>query len=177
MKDTAERFSHITISLHWLIGLTIIGLLGVGIYMERTEAFALYPIHKSVGVIIFVFILMRAVWRLVNGWPVPTGNHQAWEITLAKASHWVLLIGSILMPITGMTMSGVGGHGIAVFGLTLLAKSEDKNEMLAGLAHQAHWIIGYILVATVLLHIAGALKHHVLDGDGTLRRMLGARVG
>lgn len=176
MKDTAERFSHITISLHWLIGLSIIGLLGVGIYMERTEAFALYPIHKSVGVIIFVFILIRAVWRLINGWPVPAGNHQGWEIALSKASHWVLLIGSILMPVTGMTMSGAGGHGIAVFGLTLLAKSEDKNEMLAGLAHQAHWIIGYILVATVLLHIAGALKHHVLDGDGTLRRMLGARV-
>ncbi len=176
MKDTAERFSHITISLHWLIGLSIIGLLAVGIYMERTEAFALYPIHKSFGITIFVFILIRAVWRMMNGWPKPVGNHQAWEITLAKLSHWVLLIASILMPISGMMMSGAGGHGVEVWGMTLIAKTEDKNELLAGLGHQAHGLLGWVLIVTVALHVAGALKHHVMDGDGTLRRMLGARV-
>lgn len=182
MKDTPQRFSHITISLHWLVGLTIIGLLAVGLYManlEKTgpEDYALYPIHKSVGVIIFAFVLIRAVWRLMNGWPVPTGNHQAWEIGLAKVSHWVLLLGSILMPLSGITMSAAGGHGVAVFGIQLIAPTDDKIPALAGLAHEAHEIIGFILIATVILHVAGALKHHVLDGDGTLKRMLGVKVG
>lgn len=185
MRDTAQQFSKITVVLHWLVALAIITLLAVGIYMTETETYSLYPIHKSVGVIIFVFVLTRVVWRVINGWPKPVGTYQAWEHVLAKIVHWVLIVASVLMPASGMMMSGAGGHGIAVFGVELLARNPDPanpqkvmalNESLAGLGHNLHGIIGYVLVAAILLHVAGALKHHIVDGDGTLKRMLGKKV-
>ena len=68
-KDTEEKLSAVTVGLHWLIGITIISLIAVGIYMEENEIFFLYPIHKSIGILIFLFVLIRVVWRIANGWP------------------------------------------------------------------------------------------------------------
>lgn len=181
MKDTPQRFSHITIALHWLVGLTIISLIAVGIYMEETQAYSLYPIHKSVGIIILGFILVRIVWRMMNGWPKPVGDTVAWEHTLAKVIHWVLIIGTLLFPVSGMIMSGAGGYGLEVFGLELLAanivdgKSVPLNGELAGAAHSLHGLLGNVMIAAIILHVGGALKHHFIKHDKTLVRMLGKR--
>lgn len=67
--DTEIQFSPVTIILHWLIAFVMIGMLAVGFYMDIFHAYWLYPIHKSIGVIILAFILLRVVWRLKNGWP------------------------------------------------------------------------------------------------------------
>ena len=69
MKDTRERFSHITLSLHWLIAVFIIGLMALGFYMAETSSYDLYPTHKSMGIFIFFFIVIRVLWRWKNGWP------------------------------------------------------------------------------------------------------------
>jgi cytochrome b561 len=184
-KDGADKFATATVVLHWLVGISIIGLLAVGIYMEETKAYALYPLHKSFGVLIFFVAVARILWRIGNGWPVPAGDHQRWEHLLARAIHWLLIIGTVLMPISGFLMSSLGGHGVAVFGFELVPPNPDPanpdkvvahNEMLAGLSHQVHGAAGVTMIVALLLHVAGALKHHVIDKDGTLRRMLGARI-
>ncbi|MGY0400274.1 MAG: cytochrome b, partial [Ostreibacterium sp.] len=114
MKDSYKRLSHLTISLHWLVGLTIIGLIAVGLYMSENEVYALYPIHKSLGMIIFVFILLRILWRIKNGWIEDIGD-KPWENKLARIIHWVLIIGTLLFPISGIVMSGAGGKGLSIF--------------------------------------------------------------
>lgn len=185
MRDTKEKFSHATIGLHWLVGLTIISLLSVGIYMEEFEAYDLYPIHKSIGMLIFAIILIRVVWRLTNGWPAPAANYKKWEHNLAIVVHWTLLIGTIIFPISGMVMSGAGGHGLAIFGLEVYPHNPDPldptsvipfNETMAGIAHEIHEILGKVFILAISLHIAGAFKHHLMDKDGTLRRMLGKKL-
>ena len=185
IKDTKEKLSPITVSLHWIVGLTIIALLGVGIYMEQTHAYGLYDIHKSIGVIIFAVIMLRVVWRIINGWPEPASEYKKIEQLLSKLVHYVLLIGSFIIPFSGMIMSGMGGHGIKVFGLELVAKNADPakpydviplNAELAGLGHTLHGWVSYILIGALVLHIAGAFKHHIFDGDGTLKRMLGQKI-
>ena len=184
--DTPQKFSPVTVLLHWLVGLTIIGLLGVGIYMKQTETYALYPIHKSIGVLIFAVVLVRVAWRIKNGWPTPAGTYKKIEQILAKIVHYVLLIGSALIPLSGMTMSGMGGHGIKVFGFELVARNVDAldpgktvpiNGDIAGLAHSAHTVISYIVISALVLHVVGALKHHFVDKDGTILRMLGRNIG
>jgi len=180
-KYSAHKLSAISISLHWLVALTMISLLSVGIFMAETETYSLYPIHKSVGVLILIAVLPRIIWRLINGWPEPVAQYSALEQGLAKLVHWLLLLGTLCMPISGMMMSGLGGHGIEVFGLELLASQYDPvsheaipiNSALAGIGYQVHGALAYLLVIALILHIAGALKHHVLDKDGTLKRMLG----
>lgn len=172
--------SKTTLVLHWVVGLTIISLIGVGLYMEEYEAFSLYPIHKSIGIILFVFILYRVFYRIKQGWPQPVSQYQKHEVILSKLVHWVLIIGTVLFPISGMMMSGAGGHGIAVFGLELLASNYDAageaialNATLAGYGHETHEWLGKVMMVAIGLHIIGALKHHFIDKDNTLKRMLG----
>ncbi|MBL4761983.1 MAG: cytochrome b [Gammaproteobacteria bacterium] len=184
--DTQQKLSNVTVSLHWIVGLTIITLLVVGIYMEENEVFSLYPIHKSVGMLIFLLIIGRVVWRLKNGWPEPASQYKAIEHKLAKLTHWVLIVGTLAMPLSGMVMSGVGGHGLNVFGFfELMPMNPDPNEVgaviahnesIAKLGHEVHELFGIIMIVAILLHMAGAFKHHIVDKDGTLRRMLGAHI-
>lgn len=180
-----SQLSHATVALHWLVGIAVIAMLGVGIYMTETETFALYPWHKSFGVIIFFIAAARVIVRIKEGWPVPVGNYPSHERILAKTVHWVLLLGTVLMPVSGFLMSSLGGTGVAVFGFEIVARNPDPENPRRVIAHHAelasffrsmHGIVAWALVIGILLHIAGALKHHVVDKDGTLRRIFGARV-
>ncbi|MDD9893403.1 MAG: cytochrome b [Gammaproteobacteria bacterium] len=184
-KDTASQLSKTTVALHWIVGLTMIGLLAAGQAMEMFEIYALYPIHKALGFLIFFVIVARVAWRIKNGWPTPVSQYQRHEQVLSKIVHWALIIGTLLMPISGFLMSALGGYGVDVFGWEVVAMNPDPenpgkviahNGEIAGAAHSAHGLIGKIMMGAVALHIAGALKHHVVDKDGTLRRMLGKAV-
>lgn len=183
--DTKQKLSSTTVWLHWIIAIMIIGLLMVGVYMEENEVYRLYPIHKSLGVIVFGFVILRVIWRIKNGWPQTIGQQAQLLQLVSKIVHYVLIIGTVLMPISGMLMSGMGGHGINVFGLELLATNPDPldpnkvlplNEELAKAGHRMHGVVGNIMFAAIALHIAGALKHHFIDKDGILKRMLGKQV-
>lgn len=185
MKDTASQLSSVSVLLHWVVALAVIGMLALGVYMHETEAFALYPLHKSIGVIVLAIALIRVFWRLSNRWPSALSNDGVLLRFIARLVHWVLILGTLLMPISGMVMSGMGGHGIAVFGIELIAANPDPanpmevvshNEALAGFAHEAHEVIANLLILALLLHVTGAVKHHLVNKDGTLRRMLGKRV-
>ncbi|MEJ6517787.1 MAG: cytochrome b/b6 domain-containing protein [Pseudomonadales bacterium] len=93
-----------------------------------------------------------------------------------------LLIGTLIFPISGMIMSGLGGQGLAMLRLEVYPHNPDSqdpthvspfNEAIAGVAHETDEILGIVFILAITLHIAGALKHHLMDKDGTLRRMLG----
>lgn len=185
MKDTKNKLSHLTIALHWIVGLGVIAILAVGFYMETTKAFALYPLHKSFGALIFFFVIARVIWRVMNGWPVPLKDDNKVELLVAKLVHWVLIVGTVLMPISGMVMSAAGGRGVYMFGIELFASNPDVanpgkvialNEALAGSAHSAHGTIAWVMVVAIVLHIAGAIKHHHVYKNETLLRMKGKDV-
>jgi len=180
MHKTNNELTKISIGLHWLVGISIIILMTVGWYMKTYEDLSLYPIHKSIGVIIFVFILIRVFRRIKRGWPTPVSKYKSHEILLSKLVHWVLILGTLLFPISGMMMSGAGGHGIAVFGLELVASNYSAageaiplNGQLAGIGHEVHEYLLWVMLVAIVLHIAGAWKHHLVDKDNTLKRMLG----
>lgn len=183
--DTLNQLSGTTVVLHWLVGLAVIAMLAIGIYMTETETFALYPWHKSFGVLIFFIVIARVAWRIRNGWPEPVSRMQRSEFLLMRTVQTVLLVATVLMPVSGFLMSSLGGTGVAVFGLEIVARNPDPenpmrviahNESLAGFFRAVHGWTAYTIIAALFLHISGALKHHLLDKDGTLRRMLGTRV-
>lgn len=181
--DTYHKLSKQTLFLHWVVAIGMIGLLAVGIYMAETKSYFLYDWHKSFGVLILFFVVWRILWRMKNGWLQPVSEYSAAEVTLSKVVHWVLIIGTLMMPISGMMMSGLGGHGIPLFGLEILSENPDPNnpgkvlainETLAGAGKAMHGLGGNLIIGAIVLHIAGALKHHFVDKDGTLKRMKGA---
>lgn len=183
--DTPAKLSPKTIFLHWAVGLTMIALIASGIYMSENEVFALYPIHKSIGVLILFLVVWRIAWRIKNNWPKPAGDYTQMEKALSKIVHYLLIIGTLVLPISGFLMSAMGGYGVSIFGLELIAANPDPNnpqEMLplnggiAHFAHNMHGIAGNIIIFAVVLHIVGAYKHHIMDKDGTLKRMLGKTI-
>ena len=182
MKDTLQKLSTTTVFLHWIVALFMIVLMGVGWYMAETKTYALYGLHKSFGVVIAVFVLWRVIHRLINGMPKPLGQQGAGLNALASLVHWVLLIGTVLFPLSGMMMSVMGGHGLQLFGLELIANNPDlanpgKNLPLDGdmarNARQVHGLLLWVMLTAIVLHVAGALKHHLVDKDGTLKRIMG----
>ena len=185
VRDTKEKFTRLTVALHWTVAILFIGILLVGMYMTEFEEFSLYSIHKSFGFILLMLAIVRVIWRYMNGWPIPVGEYSPTEHVLAKVVHWILIVGILLMPISGMLMSISGGRGLYVFGIEILASFPDpenarkvivQHEQFKVLGESLHgWGANIILVALVL-HIVGALKHHIIDKDVTLRRMLGKKL-
>lgn len=182
IKDTPSKLSHTTLILHWLIGITMIALLGTGVYMAENSVYGLFPWHKSFGFLILFIVILRVYWRIKNGWPKPASQYSSIEIKLSKIVHWTLILGTLIMPISGIVMSSMGGHGIYLFELEIIAKNVNPENINRVLAHNKeissigkaihHWT-GYIMIAAIVLHVVGAIKHHVVDKDNTLKRMLG----
>ncbi|NVK24071.1 MAG: cytochrome b [Gammaproteobacteria bacterium] len=185
MKDRKLRLSAVTIALHWIVALSVIMLLAVGFYMETTKAFALYGLHKSFGALIFFIVVARVLWRIANGFPEALSQVQRLELLLSKVVHWVLLIGSMLMPMSGMLMSAAGGRGVYMFGVELIASNPDPinpgkvvalSKEWASVGSQMHEVVAWVMVVAIVLHIAGALKHHFVYKDQTLLRMKGKQI-
>lgn len=178
-KDTDNKLSGVSVTMHWVVGLGMIGLLASGIYMAETKYYAMYPWHKAIGFLILFFAVARASWRLYNGLPKPLNGSSKIAHKAASAMHWALLAATILMPLSGMAMSILGGHGLNVFGWDVAAKIENPSEIMMTLAvagKTIHTFMGYALIALVGLHGVAALKHHIINKDGTLMRMLGKSI-
>jgi len=161
VSNTVAPLSKLTIRLHWLIAAAMISLFAVGQYMTNTETWSLYPTHKSMGMLVLILVLPRIVLRVIEGWPTPVAEAPPFQERIAKIVHWALILATVAMPLSGMLMSGAGGHGLYIFGLEL------------GIGSLGHEIWGKVLALSVVLHVAGALKHHIKDKDATLTRMLG----
>ena len=180
MADTREKFSHLTITLHWIIGLTIIGLIAVGIWMvdlPRGEFRSwVYGWHKVIGTTVLMVAALRILWRWRNGMPEPAGPYPEWQHQLATTTHIVLLLATVALPLSGALYSYAGGHPVPVLGLFSI-QTDTKIPWMYDTFKFIHGWAGWILAAIIAVHVAGALKHHIVNGDGTLRRMLGSRVG
>lgn len=178
---TTKSLTRTEISLHWIVGLGMIALIAAGLYMTRVDgARWLYPLHKSFGIVIFAVILWRVVLRVRKGWPDDVSKGAKWEHGIARVIHWVLIVGTIAMPLSGMVDSYMGGRGLTAFGLEILGANMGDNgrpvainRTLGDIGETVHVLLGKALVAAILLHVLGAFKHHIIDRDSTLRRMVG----
>ncbi len=180
LRNTPQTYGIVAIVLHWLMALAIIGLFGLGFYMvELTYYDPLYKtlpeIHKGIGILLVLVFLLRIVWRFANPRPEPVAGTTPMEERIAGIVHnlFYLLIAVIMF--SGYLISTADGKPIEVFGLfsvsatiTEIPEQEDR----AGLVHE---YLAYGLIALVVLHAAAALKHHLVNRDETLRRMLGMR--
>ncbi len=180
-SNTTSNYGTITKTFHWLTALLILTAIGLGavanrLPFETNEQLAfkaqLFSYHKTLGVIAFCVALGRILWAITQTKPGPLHANRKIETRLAELVHWLLYISLVAVPLTGWI------HHAATAGfapillpigqdLPLVPKSETVSEIFAGL----HWLWSKILVGSVLLHIAGAIKHQLVDKDATLRRM------
>lgn len=172
-----EKSNYVTRLLHWLSAVLIIGLLISGIYMAEGYDYSLYDWHKAFGVIALLLVLNRLFYRRRNPWRSSAKGTQH-EKTV-ELMHQCLLSLCLLMPVSGLVYSGLGGYGVSVFGFTIIADAYTQTGEVIAYSQSGsdsgkamHFYMGYLMAVLVMLHGLAALKHHFIDKDFTLTRML-----
>ena len=175
LDNTPLSFGAIHKFLHWGIAVLMIGLLAVGIYMvdlpSTPEKFEIYGIHKATGMLVFALVIFRIFWRFYQTIPRPI-HMSLFESIIAKTVHLGLYMVMVGMPITGWGMSSAGGYDISFYGLFTVPPLVDKSPELGRIFHQGHEVLGWVAIVMIALHVLGALKHHFVAKDDTLRRMI-----
>ena len=178
MKSAPGTWGWISISLHWLVAIAVFCLFGLGLWMvDLTYYDAWYQsaphVHKSIGVLLFFTMLFRLVWRQYRGTPPPLENHTWVERKLASIAHGALYLLLFAIMFSGYLISTADGRSIEVFNwfeVPALFSGFDNQEDLAGKIHLA---LAIVMISLAGLHATGALKHHFIDKDRTLKRMIG----
>ncbi|MEZ5477662.1 MAG: cytochrome b [Thiolinea sp.] len=177
MYNTHQQFGWVSILLHWVMAVILIGLYFVGDYMvELTYYDPLYHTlpawHKAFGVLMGFALLFRLVWVYAQPRPHPYSESPL-ELNLAKLGHLSLYGLLVVMIISGYLISTAKGKGIEIFGLfempALLGADEERGE----LAGKVHEFAGNAFILLVGVHALAALFHHFYRKDSTLTRMLG----
>jgi len=170
-----DRYTRTAIALHWLMAVLILVALPLGMFMHELELsplkLKLYAWHKWLGVTVFGLALLRIVWRLLNR-PPALPDMPVWQKRLAAVAHGLIYLLMFLVPLSGWLMSSAKGFQTVYLGLwpipDLLGKDVEWGERLEAV-HEA-LSNGFLLL--LLLHVLAALKHHHVEGDDVMRRML-----
>lgn len=174
LRNSATRFGFVAIFLHWVIALLIIGLLALGLYMVRLpislEKLKLYGWHKELGFLVLFLAIFRLLWRLSNEMPELA---LPWlEKLAARSMHWAFYLFMFAMPVTGWLITSSSGLPASFFGLFTLPDLVSPDEQHRVLFSEIHEWLGYALIIAIALHTAAALKHHFINKDNILRRMI-----
>jgi cytochrome b561 len=180
LRNTPSTYGAVHIVLHWLTAVSVIGLFASGLWMVELGYYDPWynrapALHKAFGIVLVVVMLIRLVWRWGNGVPEPEPGVRRWE---TQAAHWVhaaLHLGVFAAVISGYLIATAKGAPVAVFDLFSVPATIhglDRQEDIAG---DFHYFVSYGLIGLAGLHALAALKHHMIDRDATLLRMLGMK--
>ena len=176
MNPVPERYTRTAIALHWLIALLILATLPLGVYMSNLplspDKLKFYSWHKWIGITVLMLAVLRLLWRarhLPPSLPDPTPR---WQRHTSHAVHLLLYILLFTVPLSGWTMNSAKGIQTVWFGVLPLPDLVGKDKALGDLLTTLHQGLNLVLAALIAAHVAATVKHHFIDRDATLRRML-----
>lgn len=178
IKNDQQNFGLIAIILHWLIAVVTFGLFGLGLWMTGLgyydDWFQKAPkLHEGIGVLLFIFLLTRILWRRINSAPDFISNHKTWERTGAHLAHSLLNVLLLVIIISGYLIVTAKGEPLNMFDLFNIPASLSGIPNQEDLAGEIHLLSAWGLIILAGVHALAALKHHFIDKDCTLKRMLG----
>lgn len=175
-RSDLSRWGSIAKFFHWTIALFVIGLLIGGLVMVdmkvSPDKFKFYALHKSFGVTVLVLMLLRFAWRGVDPRPADVAGMPPAVAFLAHSVHRLLYLALLAMPISGWVYNSASNFPLQWFGLIQLPALVAPDKEIKHWAHETHEFLAWTIIVLLALHVAGALKHHFIDRDETLRRML-----
>ena len=183
-SNSPRAYGWVARLFHWSVALLILAAIGLGLYAgslpsgtqdQLQTVFATFSVHKTVGIAVLVLALLRILWTLTQKKPRPLHPERRLENLLAEAVHWGMWIGMVIMPLTGWLLHSAapGGFSRILWPLGQRLPLVPENAALAerfAAFHETGW---WLLAGLIVLHVAGALKHALIDRDGTLSRMAG----
>ncbi|WP_150430080.1 cytochrome b [Dechloromonas sp. CZR5] len=162
--------------LHWLMAILLFGLLALGFYMHdlplSPDKLKLYSWHKWAGVTAFLLVALRLTWRIAHRPPALPDSMPKIMQFAAHAGHLMLYLLMIAIPLSGWLMSSAKGFQTVYFGVLPIPDLLDKNKEIGDLLALVHKSLNLLFVAVLAGHIGAALKHHFIDKDDILTRML-----
>lgn len=178
LKNSSYRYGTVTIVVHWIAALVVIGQFCFGLYMVSLDYYdpnyqALPHYHKSIGVLFALLLLFRILWNLGNLLPGPAAGVAQWEHRIARLMQVSMLTLLLAIVVLGYLISTADGKSIQVFDwfeVPAAITSIENQEDWAGYWH--YWLAVSLMVLAGL-HALAALKHHFINHDATLLRMLG----
>ena len=176
MKNEVKNYNLVARLIHWSSAFVVIGIKPVGLWMidlsYYSEWYRTAPHwHKSVGLLLAAITLFRFVWKFVTTSPKVEGK--AYEIVAAKLAHLAMYALLILLFVSGYLISTEDGRGIDVFTWFTVPSLGALFEGQADLAGQIHFYVAWALILLAAVHAMAAVKHHIIDKDNTLRKMIG----
>jgi cytochrome b561 len=168
------RYTRTAIALHWLMALLIFSAFPLGVYMHdlplSPTKLQLFSYHKWLGITILLAAAARLAWRVTHPAPAML-DMPRWQQVAAHGIHHLLYLLLFAVPLSGWLMSSAKGFQTVWFGVLPLPDLVGKNKELGDLLKEVHEMLNFGLLLLVGAHVAGALKHHFVERDDTLRRM------
>lgn len=177
MDTYVKNYNLLTRIMHWLSAICIVGLFAVGLWMVDlsyySEWYRTAPhYHRSIGILLAIVTVLRIVWKHMSASPKPEGK--PYEIVAAKLAHSVMYLLLITIFATGYLISTSDGRGIEVFDWFTVPGAGELFPQQSDIAGEIHFYAAWTIILIAGLHAVAALKHHFIDKDNTLRKMLGA---
>lgn len=173
--NNRHAYTLTAIWLHWLMALALAANFALGVGMHELpispQKLQLYSWHKWAGVTLFGLVTLRLIWRKIAPPPEPLPG-PAWQIRAARTLHCALYLLMFAIPLSGWLMSSAAGFPVVYLGILPLPDLVSKNKLLFETFKEIHQALNFGLLFLVSIHVAAALKHHFVDRDATLVRML-----
>lgn len=175
IKNTPYSYGKLTKILHGFLAIFVPLFLLASAIMTQLPSEApflgtVYNLHKLSGLLVLSVMLVFLLWTLTQKKPVYPDSMAAWEKNLARIVRYSLYAVVIAMPLSGWVMTSASHHAPVLFHWKLLLPMA-KNKVLAKQLAEVHWFLAWTLAVILILHVAGALKHHFIDKNTILRRM------
>jgi cytochrome b561 len=176
-NGTTLRYTRTAIALHWLLAVMVITSFSLGLTMVEMPGITptklkLFNWHKWLGVTIFGLAVLRLLWRLFHPAPPLPATMPNWQRRVASATHWLLYLLIFAIPLSGYFYSLASGFPVVYLGVLPLPVLIEPDPQLKSLLKDTHYVLNTILSVLVLTHIGAALKHHFINRDDVLTRML-----
>ncbi len=178
--NTETSWGSVSKSFHWLLFVLVTTQLSIGIYTDTLDtdipaqfelSLAIWPFHEGIGLTIFPVAAAAFIWRLRNTRPkyVPMPR---WQQIASRAVQELIYVIIIILPLVGFVQTQAYGFPVTYFNLFTFPKLFEKSDALEQAMHNVHETLGWTLAVLLVVHTAAAVKHHVIDKDETLKRML-----
>jgi len=171
-----DQYTRTSVTLHWLIALLIFAAFPLGLYMHDLTLspykLRMYSYHKWIGIAVLLLAVIRITWRTTHRPPAMPATMPGWEKFAAESVHYLLYALIFVVPVSGWLMSSAMGFQTVWFGVLPLPDLVGKNKELADVLHEMHELLNYLMLGLVFAHVGAALKHHFIERDDVLIRMV-----
>ena len=178
LSNDQDYFGLISIIFHWIIAVLTLSLFFIGLWMVELDYYdnwyQLAPWwHKGLGVLVMLLIISRWFWQIISPRPLPLSSIPKWQQLISRIVHFCMNIITIAIGVSGYLIVTAKGHALSIFGLIKIPSFISGVSNLEDVAGDAHFLLAYLLMTSVTIHVLAALKHHVINKDKTLIRMFG----